>query len=163
MKKIVYIPLDDRPVCYKRVKLLAESCGLEITIPKLEMCRTILDNQPKNAYSLTHGSTSDIFNWIKNLNHDEIDYYIISIDQIISGGLVNSRSDYNNDLNKSYQLFDEYLKIIGNKKTILIDSLSRLAVTCCYDGNDLIIYEGTRKYAMVEREKKDDLKSIFSS
>lgn len=47
MKKIVYIPLDDRPVCYKRVKLLAESCGLEITIPKLEMCRTILDNQPK--------------------------------------------------------------------------------------------------------------------
>ena len=163
MKKIVYIPLDDRPVCYKRVKLLAESCGLEITIPKLEMCRTILDNRPKNAYSLTHGSTSDIFNWFKNLNHDEIDYYIISIDQIISGGLVNSRSDYNNDLNKSYQLFDEYLKIIGNKKTILIDSLSRLAVTCCYDGNDLIIYEGTRKYAMVEREKKDDLKSIFSS
>lgn len=153
-KQIVYIPLDDRPVCYKRVELLAKSTGLQVIIPPKELIKTVLDGQPKTIYNKTCGDIYELKKWFLNLNHSEINYYIICIDQILSGGLVNSRHDYYQTFDQAKEFIDVYLdkSIIKDKKVILIDSVDRLACTCGYDGCDLTIYEGTRQYASVARK-----------
>lgn len=165
MKKILYIPLDDRPISVKRVELLAKASGFSIVIPDLELVRTTLDHQPLTKYHKQCGDTQELLKWYSKLNHNDFDYYIISIDQISSGGLVNSRSTRNLSISDTITIIDSFLRPIieNNKKAILIDSIMRLASTIGYLSYTDEEYGSFRKYAKIKRLEASSFDEIISN
>lgn len=170
MKKIVYIPLDNRPVCVDRIILQAKSCGFEIIIPDIDMVSTKLDGQPLNKNNTQHGDTLGMFLWLKNNISDDVETYIISIDQLLSGGLVNSRSITNDDISFEKQVIDELFGqngLLRNKRCYLFDTVMRLASTVGYKGYFMDEYSSIRRFARLERFQFDDknltLDNIFKS
>ena len=78
--KIGFIPIDNRPVCYTLPKLIGEiNSDIKICIPD----RELLGDLKKTA------DINEIFNWLKSLQ--DLDYFIISLDTLIWGGLIPSR------------------------------------------------------------------------
>jgi hypothetical protein len=154
-KKILYIPIDDRPVCTKRVQYLAEATGFDLLMPPVDDIKTCLDYQPKNNTGLPYGDVEKIWDWFCNQNHQEIEYYILSIDQMVSGGLVQSRHDVTLSFEESQRRLRRYLDsdALKKKKVIFIDSLVRLATTCEYAGCDIHVYNGTREYGSIPRKR----------
>ena len=94
---IVYVPIDDRPVGVDRVIYQAESAGFDLIMPDADLYRTRLDNQPKNSNGTQYGDGTAVMNWMKSIS-SQYDYYVISLDQMFSGGLVNSRYPSDNTL-----------------------------------------------------------------
>ncbi len=79
-KKILYVPLDSRPVNLKQAKEVAEKTGYEILTPPEEFLGT-LEN---------YGEPEKILNWL-NENAFGATAAVISSDSIIYGSLVGSR------------------------------------------------------------------------
>ena len=78
--KVILIPLDSRPPCKKMVIDAGKMAGVEIITPPTE----IMD------YYTQKGNTKAIQAWLMD-NIDKSDGAIISIDQILHGGLLASR------------------------------------------------------------------------
>ncbi|MEG2004199.1 MAG: DUF4127 family protein, partial [Clostridia bacterium] len=123
--KIAYIPLDDRPVNVDRVIYLAESAGFELLIPQKDLYSTKLDGQPKNSNSSQIGNRAALLDWLKSIEND-VDYYVISIDQMLSGGLVGSRWLSNTDLLLEYSIADYLISLTQKKHVYLFDTVMRL-------------------------------------
>ncbi|MEG0999286.1 MAG: DUF4127 family protein [Clostridiales bacterium] len=90
-KKLVYVPLDNRPVHVERVQLLAKSLGYELIIPKEDLFATKLDGQILNANGKQYGDCEKLLAWIEKMDKEGCNLFVISLDQVLSGGLVNSR------------------------------------------------------------------------
>ena len=90
--EIAYVPLDDRPDNVERVVYLAESLGYQLVMPEETLYRTALDGQPKNFDSLQRGEPWSLLTWVLEQEAAGCDRYILSLDQLHSGGLVSSRS-----------------------------------------------------------------------
>ena len=144
--KICYIPLDDRPVVLKRVDLLAKACGFDIIYPNLELIQTHLDNQGFVG-DKQFGNGDEIVKWMENV---EADYYVICVDMITSGGLVNSRISVE-DVNLSIKRFEKVFSLIKDKPTIFIDTIMRLTCTNGYLGFTIEDYEAFRQYGKQPR------------
>lgn len=156
--KVVYIPLDNRPFNDERVQLMAESLDIELIMPEEALYSTKLDGQTLNPNGTQYGDRGSLFAWLKK-QAKEYDTFIISMDQLLSGGLMNSRCM--TEMSKiqvqgsasvtEYQIID-YIKELAKTKTVyVIDSVLRLAVSCDYGGYDLNDYTITRKYGLVDR------------
>lgn len=78
--KVILIPLDSRPPCKKMVVDAGKMAGIEIITPPTE----IMD------YYTQKGDTKAIQQWLLD-NIDNSDGAIISIDQLLHGGLLASR------------------------------------------------------------------------
>ncbi|MDZ5001476.1 DUF4127 family protein, partial [Clostridium perfringens] len=78
--KILYVPLDDRPVNLMIVKQLANLAELEIKTPIKEDLGCFLKE----------GNVNSIKKWI---NTEKCDSLIISLDMLLYGGLIASRTD----------------------------------------------------------------------
>ena len=89
--EIAYVPLDDRPDNVERVVYLAESLGYQLVMPEETLYRTALDGQPKNFDSLQRGEPWSLYTWVLDQEAAGCDRYILSLDQLHSGGLVSSR------------------------------------------------------------------------
>ena len=89
---IAYIPLDDRIDNYEDAIYLAEASGWRLVMPEKDLFRTALDGQELNANGTPYGNREALIEWIQEMDERGCDYFIISLDQIFSGGLVNSRS-----------------------------------------------------------------------
>ena len=87
---IVYIPLDDRPLNLRRVQQLADSLDLQLILPDTDLYATKLDGQPKNANGTQSGDRGALMAWLME-QAEQYDTFIISLDQLLSGGLMNSR------------------------------------------------------------------------
>ncbi len=167
-KKVVYIPLDDRPVNLDRVIFLAEAAGLELLLPASDHYVTVLDPDYKGLSD--QGNPEELFEWLKSVA-DEADYFVISLDQLFSGGLVGSRAPFGdlddritNEIGEDgkYYLSDKEQEIIDyliqlsnrdNTHVVYFDTVMRLASTVNffdYRGND---YENFRSYGIIEREQ----------
>ena len=145
---VAYIPLDDRPVQTDRVKYLAESAGITLKMPVEDDYRTILDaiNGVENARG---GNTKNLLNWLKEQEQNGVNCYIISLDQIFSGGLVNSRvgNNGNTNLDESETEIANYLvELAKNNYVVYLDTVMRLASTNGYKGYNLNEYYATRAY-----------------
>lgn len=80
MKKIAFIPIDNRPVCYSLPKQISEiNPDIELLLPD----RKFLGDLKKKADII------GILNWLESL--ETVDSVIISLDTIAYGGLVSSR------------------------------------------------------------------------
>lgn len=101
--KIIYIPLDSRPVCLSYVKQSVAAAGYELLTPPEKMLAT-------NKHL---GKPDSLWNWFKEAA-SEADAAVIATDSLLYGGLVSSR--VHNDtqeklfsrVNKFVQLKEEY-------------------------------------------------------
>ena len=91
-KVIAYVPLDDRPDNEERVVYLAESLGYALTMPERDLYHTALDDQPVNANGTQSGDRGALFAWVLEQEAAGCDRYVLSMDQILSGGLVRQDS-----------------------------------------------------------------------
>lgn len=150
--KVAYIPLDNRPVNKDRVEYLAAAAGFELLIPDEELYRTALDNMTPNSDGSTLGNREELLKWLKSVEND-CDYFVISLDQLISGGLVGSRYLCNTDLAFETEVADYIIELAENKHVVLFDTVMRLASTVGYQGYDLNTYNALRSYGQVARKR----------
>ena len=160
-KTVAYVPLDDRPDNVERVVYLAESLGYALAMPEKVLYRTALDGQPKNFDSLQRGEPWSLFTWVLEQEAAGCDRYILSLDQLHSGGLVASRSMTGYDIElpgggtaRVHSMLEELLAALSadeNNVVWLLDSVMRLAPTVGYEGGTLEEYNAIRAFGALPR------------
>ena len=159
---VAYVPLDDRPDNVERVQYLAWSLGYDLQMPQADDYRTRLQGQPLNENGTQYGDRADLYQWVLEQEESGCDRYILSMDQLLSGGLVNSRSMWEHEavtLSDGTTLTEpELLSLLletlardGDNQVWLLDSVMRLAPTVGYDHWDLDGYNALRSYGMAGR------------
>lgn len=159
---IAYVPLDDRPDNEERVVYLADSLGYELLLPERDDYQTRLDGQPLNENGTQYGDRADLYEWVLAREAEGCDRYILSVDQLLSGGLVSSRSmAEENPVTLSdgrtlseAELLTELLGLLAadeNNQVWLLDTVMRLAATTGYGGFGLNEYNALRTYGMAAR------------
>ena len=156
-KIIAYIPLDDRPCNYDRVRLAAEAMEVQILTPPIEYFKNYLDDQGTNERGWQIGCPDKIEQWFEQINREyNIDSYIISLDQLCSGGLIGARKfNHPVSIKESIDRFERIMNMTNNKKVYLFDVVLRLATTVGFDGLTKEDYDASRNYASVPRYKVD--------
>lgn len=159
---IAYVPLDDRPDNVERAVYLAESLGYQLAMPETDDYRTRLQDQPLNENGTQYGDRADLYEWVLAQEAAGCDRYILSLDQLLSGGLVNSRSMWEPEpvtlsdgtILTEKELLDNLLTTLAadpNNQVWLLESVMRLAPTVGYDHWDLDGYNALRAYGMEGR------------
>lgn len=154
---VAYVPLDDRPDNVERVVYLAESVGYTLAMPEADLYRTRLDGQPANENGTQYGDMAALYEWVLDQEAAGCDRYILSMDQLLSGGLVNSRHTAETltvTLSDGTEMTDRELMtaLLGelardeNNQVWLLDSVMRLAPTTGYAGFGLEEYNALRAY-----------------
>jgi len=108
MKKILILPLDERPCNYRFNQMLAEETNYEIVLPPIDIL-----GQKKQK-----GNTELIAKWLLE-NIKNVDAAIISVDMLCYGGIVPSRLHYDSipTILKRLDILKQ-LKIINSKVKI---------------------------------------------
>lgn len=150
--RVAYIPLDNRPVNQDRVIYLAQSIGIELLIPEEHLYRTALDNMQPNPDGSTLGNREALLEWLREADKT-CDAFVISLDQMLSGGLVGSRWLDNTDLTFEYEVIDEIARLCENNTVILFDTVMRLASTSGYQGLGIDVYNALREYGKQARKQ----------
>ena len=159
---IAYVPLDDRPDNVGRVVYLAESLGYVLEMPEAADYRTRRKDQPLNSNGTQSGDRADLFEWVLAQEEKGCDRYVLFMDQLLSGGLVNSRSMAKHEeivlsdgtTMTEYEAMERLLTTLGadpDNRVWLLDSVMRLAPTVGYDHWDLEGYNALRNYGMQPR------------
>ncbi|MCH5182739.1 MAG: DUF4127 family protein [Oscillospiraceae bacterium] len=150
--RVAYIPLDNRPVNQERVIYLAQAMGIELLVPEEHLYRTALDNMAPNPDGSTLGNRAALLEWLREADKT-CDAFVISLDQMLSGGLVGSRWLDNTDLTFEYEVIDEIARLCENNTVILFDTVMRLASTVDYQGLNLNDYNALRGYGKKARRQ----------
>jgi hypothetical protein len=154
---LAYVPLDNRPVNVDRVIYEAESAGFTVKMPDEDLYATRLDGQPRNSNGTQFGDGRKLLDWLLEMDKST-DYFVISFDQLLSGGLVNSRTLSNKGLKKEYKLIDAMIDLSKNNHVYVIDTVARLATcTVGYQGATLETYNYLREYSIKPRPVLKDL------
>ena len=159
---IAYVPLDDRPDNAERVVYLANSLNYQLAMPEEDWYQTKLDEQPLNENGTQYGNRAKLYEWVLEQEKNGCDRYILFMDQLLSGGLVNSRHiSGENPVTLSdgtvlteEELLDQLLVTLAsdeNNRVWLLDTVMRLAPTCGYDGFGIEEYNNLREYGMQPR------------
>ena len=162
MGDIAYVPLDDRPDNAERVEYLANSLGYRLVMPEEDWYKTCLDSQPVNANGTQYGDRGALYQWVLEQEAAGCDRYILSLDQLLSGGLVNSRHMAADQpvalaggrVMTEPELLSSLLAALAadeNNRVWLLDTVMRLAPTCGYDGFGIDEYNHLRAYGMEPR------------
>ena len=146
-----YIPLDNRPVNDLRPVLQAQSAGLRVRMPREALYATRLDNQSPTANGTTYGARQALLDWLHR-NADACDILVISLDQLLSGGLVSSRALQGGDLQFEYEAIDYLSDLARQKPVYVFDTVMRLASTVGYQGLTGADYVAYRNYGMQPRQ-----------
>lgn len=149
---LAYVPLDNRTVNTDRVIYEAESAGFKVIMPDEDLYATRLDGQPLNSNGTQFGDRKKLLNWIIEMDK-KTDYFVISLDQILSGGLVNSRVMNNTQYYEEYEILDKIIELSKNNHLYIMDTVARLATcTVGYKGATLETYNYLRQYNLKPRE-----------
>ena len=161
---IAYVPLDDRPDNVERVVYLAESVGYSLVMPEADLYRTRLDGQPTNENGTQYGDIAALYEWVLDQEAAGCDRYILSMDQMLSGGLVNSRHTAetlavtlsDGTVMTDRELLGGLLTALAadeNNRVWLLDSVMRLAPTVGYAGFGIEEYNALRTYGAAPRKE----------
>lgn len=159
---IVYVPLDDRPDNEERVIYLAESVGYALQMPERDLYHTALDGQPVNENGTQCGDRAALYEWVVEMEQAGCDRYILSLDQLLSGGLVSSRAMAgenpvtlsSGETLTEIEMLDRLLETLaadGNNQVWLLDTVIRLAPTVGYIGFGINEYNALRSYGSEAR------------
>ena len=175
---ISYVPLDDRTDNMEDVIYLAEASGYQIILPEGDTYCTKLDGQEPNSNGTQYGDREALMTWVQEMDRQGCDLFLLSLDQLFSGGLVNSRSvsgefpltfDDGTTMSET-EAFDAFIFSLAedpDNRIYLFDSVVRLASTVGYQGFGLEEYNALRAYGMVARPalEGDDLtlENVFAN
>lgn len=159
---VAYVPLDDRPDNAERVVYLANSLNYQLEMPEEDWYRTKLDGQPLNENGTQSGDRAKLYEWVLEQEENGCDRYILFVDQLLSGGLVNSRHiSGENPVTLSdgtvmteAEVLNQLMLVLAadtNNRVWLLDTVMRLAPTCGYDGFGIDEYNRLREYGMQPR------------
>lgn len=164
---LAYVPLDNRTVNVDRVIYEAESAGFKVMMPDEDLYATRLDGQPLNSNGTSYGDSEKLLEWILEMD-DQTDYFVISLDQLLSGGLVNSRILNEKPYFEENKIINKIVELSYTNHIYIIDTVTRLA--CCtvgYQGATLETYNYLRQYNLAPRgiikSKGLNVNSIVSS
>ena len=175
---IAYVPLDDRTDNLEDVIYLAEASGYQVVLPPGDSYCTKLDGQSLNSNGTQYGDRETLLAWIREMESLGCDLYLLSLDQIFSGGLVNSRwvsgtaelVFADGAVMSETEAFDEFIFSLSkdpDNRIYLFDSVVRLASTVGYQGFDLPEYNALRSYGMEARPTLEGeeltLENIFAA
>lgn len=167
---IAYVPLDDRPDNVGRVVYLAESLGYTLHMPEEWMYKTLLDGQLEDYYvekgleiqSWTgqSGYPALLYDWVLEQEAAGCDRYILSMDQLLYGGLVASRlaedtTERDGEPWPLTELLESLLSALAadpDNEVWLLDSVMRLAPTVGYNGGTLEEYNALRSFGAAPRK-----------
>lgn len=136
---VVYVPADDRPLNDQQMRLFAQSLGVELIMPD------------RVLYGRNHrDDRGEIFSWLMD---QEGDHYIISLDGLLSGGLLESRrlAEQSPITLPSGEVLTEKAVInrlkekTAGKQVYFLDSLLRLACSV-EEERDMALYDATLSY-----------------
>ena len=148
---LAYVPLDNRTVNVDRVIYEAESAGFQVVMPDADLYTTRLDGQPYNSNGTQFGDSQKLLDWILEMDKTT-DYFVISLDQLLSGGLVNSRTMNSRNITKEKKMIDAIVQLSQNNHVYIIDTVARLATcTVGYQGSTLETYNYLRDYSIKPR------------
>ena len=124
--KILYIPLDDRPVNLEVVIQLANLAELEIKVPKKENLGSFFNE----------GNVELIKEWIKS---EKCDALIVSLDMLIYGGLIASRTDKKSleESRKILNFLKDYKKENKEIKIYAFSNIMRLSISVSNDESQI--------------------------
>lgn len=155
---VLYIPLDDRTQNDHQARLMAEGMGINLMMPERDLYATKLDGGETNSNGTQVGDRGALLEYLKE-NADLADIFILSMDQLLSGGLMNSRcmeefsaivlSD-GTEMTE-YDMIDYISELAKTKPVYIIDSIQRLATSNEFGGYDLADYTLSRRYGKVAR------------
>lgn len=152
---LAYVPLDNRPVNVDRVVYEAESAGFTVEMPDEDCYATRLDGQPLNSNGTQYGDSKKLMDWIQKMDAST-DYFVISLDQLLSGGLVNSRTISKTTYYDEYKMLDAIINLSKNNHVYIVDTVARLATcTVGYQGATLDTYNYLRQYNLTPRPLLD--------
>ena len=131
-------------------------------MPEADDYRTALDGQPLNENGTQSGDRADLFEWVLAQEEAGCDRYILSVDQLLSGGLVNSRAMAAEEpvvlsdgrTLGEMELLEELIAVLAadeDNRVWLLDTVMRLAATTGYGGFGLNEYNALRAYGMAPR------------
>ena len=177
-KAIAYVPLDDRTDNMEDVVYLAEASGYQLVLPDGDIYCTKLDGQEPNRNGTQYGDREALMTWVREMDRQGCDLFLLSLDQLFSGGLVNSRS-VSGDFPLTFDdgttmtetdAFDAFILSLAedpDNRVYLFDSVVRLASTVGYQGFGLEEYNALRAYGMVARPALEGdeltLENVFAS
>lgn len=152
---VAYIPLDDRPVNVDRVIYQAKASGVTLLMPEEDWYRTVLDDQPKNTNGTQYGDCEALLEWLRSVE-GRSDAFVISADQLLSGGLAYSRWDFDVEgmmrEGSPERETVAYLRELSRRKPLyLFDTVKRLAATSGYFGYGSAEYNDLRNYSSLPR------------
>ena len=167
---IAYVPLDDRPDNVGRVEYLAESLGYVLNMPEEWMFKTLLDGQMEDYYAENGLETQSwtgqsgypglLYDWVLEQEASGCDRYLLSVDQLLYGGLVASRLAKTTTERDGVpwpltDLLESLLSALAedpNNEVWLLDSVMRLAPTVGYAGGTLEYYNAMRTIGAAPRK-----------
>lgn len=175
---IAYVPLDDRTDNLEDVIYLAEASGYRIVMPEGDVYCTKLDGQAVNSNGTQYGDREALMTWVREMDRQGCDLFLLSLDQLFSGGLVNSRAisaeqplvfDGGAVMSET-EAFDAFILSLAKdpeNRVYLFDSVVRLASTVGYQGFDVEEYYALRAYGMAARPALEGdaltLENIFAA
>ena len=107
MKKIAFIPLDNRPVCYDLPSGIIDCSGdFELILPPIECVGALF----------SVADYEKILDWFANISH--VDYVICALDTIAYGSLVASRR-CNLSFNEIKNRLDKFKNILIKKNAVV--------------------------------------------
>lgn len=160
---LAYIPLDNRPVNVDRVIYEAESAGFTVKMPDEDLYATRLDGQPLNSNGKPYGDSQKLLDWILEMDQST-DYFVISLDQLLSGGLVNSREMSGTSYDEEEKIIDAIIELSKTNHVYITDTVLRLAsCTVGYQGATLDDYYYLREYNLRVRPTLDKNQISFNN
>ncbi|QSZ27054.1 DUF4127 family protein [Aceticella autotrophica] len=119
--KIVFVPLDTRPVSLQNVEILSKAGGYELLVPPFDS----LDNYIKP------GNQDKLYDWLQGVVvRPDVYAVVISTNQFISGGLIASRNYKNvTGYKKAINKLKNIINLSRDKKCILISIMPRVSNT----------------------------------
>lgn len=113
--KIVFLPIDNRPVCYTLAKYIAQiDESIEFFLPP----REFLGDLTKTA------DIENLISWLENL--PKVDSLILSLDTLVYGGLIPSRRS-TETLEELEERLARIKPLLRNKKVYAFSSIMRIS------------------------------------
>ncbi|MBJ6360170.1 DUF4127 family protein [Paenibacillus sp. GCM10012307] len=177
MKKVVYVPLDDRPVNLDDVIVQGKSAGIEVITPnagdirnRLDTQKTVSGSEVTSTSDPVYGKPGDIARFIEE-RADEADGFIISIDMLAYGGLIGSRYLRPED-SQAYPDFDcsttdlldtirRVKQMCPHKPVYVMDTIMRLATTVHVEGLTTPAYQESRNFMRQPRKHFESFEEIL--
>ncbi|MBB3113942.1 hypothetical protein FHS18_006058 [Paenibacillus phyllosphaerae] len=178
MKKVLYIPLDDRPVNLDDVILQGKAAGIAVITPPAADIRNRMDTEKTDSgttllttSSPVLGSPAKIRQFIRD-NADAADGIIIAADMLVYGGLIGSRRlraeevaaypDYDETAADLLDVIREIKQTHPNKPLYVLDTIMRMATNTFVEGTSLDVYNEARTFAQQPRQAAADLAGVLA-